>query len=177
MRLLYILTLAGLLTSCDHPALSRRYPYQTGSSPGVYDGGDAACSATCKTPLVTIESRPSDAELWAGIVGVWQICSGNPSIFVEGPADAIGVEFAPPSSAGNSDPVGNLFFLTSGPTGPVRGAGFEYQQIYQIYGGVLYCHGSYNSGYDFSIKYSPCPREWELATWGNPDSSSTLAAF
>jgi hypothetical protein len=77
MRLLCTLTLAGLLASCDHHALSRRYPYQTGSSTAVYDAGDPACSATCKTPLGTIESRPSDAELWAGIVGVWQICSGN----------------------------------------------------------------------------------------------------
>jgi hypothetical protein len=177
MRLLSILTLAGLLASCDHPALSRRYPYQTGGSTGVYAAGDPACSATCKTPPGTVEIQPSDAELRAGIVGVWQICSGNPAIFVEAPADAIGVEFAPPSSDGTSDPVGNLFFLTSGPTGPVRGAGFEYQQIYDIIDGVLYCHSSYNSGYDLSIKYSPCPREWMLALWGNPNTSSTLAAF
>jgi hypothetical protein len=172
-----MLTLASLLSACEQPALSRRYPNQTGGSVGIYDAGDSSCAATCKTPPGTIASHPSDAELWAGIVGVWRICSGNPSIFVEAPSDAIGVEFAVPTSDDASEPVGNLFFVVSGSTGPVRGAGFEYQQTYQISDGVLYCHSSYNSGYSFGIDYSPCPREWLLALWGNPNSASTLASF
>jgi hypothetical protein len=172
-----MLALAGLLAACDHPALSRRYPNVIGGSVGVYDAGDTACSATCGIPPGTYLSQPSDDELWAGIVGVWRICSGNPSIFIDAPADAIGVEFAPPTLDSYSDKVGNLFFLVSGGSGPVRGAGFEYQQMYVIDTGVLYCHPSYNSGYDFRIKYSPCPREWQLATWGNPNTSSTLASF
>jgi hypothetical protein len=182
MRLLGSIAIAGLVASvlagCEHHALGRRYPYQTGSgTPGVYDAGDSACAATCKTPLGTFLDQPADADLWAGIVGVWRICSGNPAIFVEAPGDAIGVEFAPPLTDGASPLEGNLFFLTSGPSGPVRGAGFEYQQIYQISDGVLYCHASFNSGYDFQIHYSPCPRQWQIATWGNPGSASVLAGF
>jgi hypothetical protein len=177
MKLLGMLTLASLLAACEHPALSRRYPYQTGGSTGVYDAGDSACSATCKTPPGTVQIYPSDADLWAGIVGVWQICAGAYSIFIDAPSDTIGVEFAPPSTDVASDPVGNLFFLTRGPSGPVRGAGFDYQQLYQVSDGVLYCHGSYNSGYDLGLKYSPCPREWEMATWGNPNTAGTLVPF
>jgi hypothetical protein len=124
-----------------------------------------------------VQNHPSDADLWADIIGVWQICSGRYSIFNGAPSDTIGVEFAAPSPASDSEPVGNLFFLTRGSSGPVRGAGFEYQQLYDVRQGVLYCHPSYNSGYDLSLKYSPCPREWEMATWGNPNSAGILASF
>ena len=177
MKPVGMLLLTSLLAACENHALSRRYPYQAGGSPGVYDAGDSACAATCKTAPGTFDSQPSDDELWGGIVGVWRICSGNPAIFVGAPPDAIGVEFAPPESDAVGDLSGNLFFLISGSGGPLRGPGFEYQQIYDIVQGTLYCHGTYNSGYSFAIKYSPCPREWSLATWGNPDSSSTLASF
>lgn len=177
MKLLGMLALASLLAACEHPALSRRYPNQTGGNTRVYDAGDPACSARCTTPPGTIQIYPSDADLWAGIVGVWQICAGASSIFVDAPSDSIGVEFAPPSTELGSDPAGNLFFLTGGPTGPVRGAGFEYQQIYDISNGVLYCHGSYNSVYSVGLKYSPCPREWEMATWGVMEHAGTLVPF
>jgi hypothetical protein len=177
MRRVWLLSPVILLAACERPALGVRYPNQTGGNRGVYDAGDSACAATCSTAPGTIALYPSDAELWAGIVGVWKICSRAHPLFIDAPADTIGAEFAPPSDVGFSDPVGNLFFLTNGPTGPVRGAGFEYQQMYQISDGVLYCHDSYNSGYDFGLKYSPCPRVWELARWGNSDNASMLAAF
>ena len=53
--------------------------------------------------------------------------------------------------------VGNMYFLTKGPSGPVRGAGFDYQQICQVEYGQIYC-----SSASVDTAYSPCPREWKL---------------
>ena len=81
----------------------------------------------------------------------------------------------PPDDTGYA--AGNLFFLTSGPSGPVRGAGFEYQQIYNVTDGGLYIHPSYNSGRSLGAKYSPCPREWQFALWGDFDNKGTVVPF
>ena len=189
MNLPSTLALAALLSACDHAAPAPRYPNQNGGSPGVYDTGqDPACAATCATapgPILPYgHGSAGDAELWAGLVGVWQICDGGGAAFqgppADAPADTIGVEFAPPVTS-DSDPAGvtkgNLFFLTRGPSGPVRGAGFEYQQVYTIYGGVLKCFATSSATYDFGIKYSPCPREWELAPWSDSHRRATLVPF
>ena len=165
-ELRWMLALAGLLTACEHQGLNRGSPKTNGGNPGVYDAGDGACSATCSTPPGTIQlyegNAASNDELWAGLIGVWQICSRAYEVFLAAPSDTIGVEFAPPSTEDASVPQGNLFFLTRGPSGPVRGGGFDYQQTYEVDRGVLYCHTSYSSGLGFSIKYSPCPREWQV---------------
>ena len=187
-----MLALAGLLAACDHRAPASHYPNQNGGSPGVYDAGESgACSATCSTAPGTIlppdpylGSAAVDAALWAGLVGVWQICDGGDSAFqgepAMAPADTIGIEFGPPIPS-DTDPSGwakgNLFFLTRGPSGPVRGAGFEYQQTYMITGAWIYCFPVTNAHYTFGFKYSPCPREWELAPWGDYGRRATLVPF
>jgi len=177
MRLLWLLVLASLLAACEenYPP-SHRYPNQTGGSPSVYVAADGTCPATCSTPPGAILLDPSDAELRAGLLGVWRFCAGASSSFPDAPSDTIGVEFASlPGDTGYS--AGNLFFLTSGPSGPVRGAGFEYQQIYNVTDGVLYIHPSYNSGRSLGAKYSPCPREWQFALWGDFDNKGTVVPF
>jgi hypothetical protein len=177
-----LVALSGLLAGCEHPGLGIRAANQTGGTPGVYDAPDGTCSATCSTPpgpiLLYEDFAQSDALLRAGLVGVWQICNGAYSVFHDVPSDTIGVEFAPPPDADASFPEGNLFFLTRGPAGPVRGVGFEYQQTYVVSEGVLYCHMSYNAGDGWEIKYSPCPREWQIEySYSGPIRQATLVPF
>ena len=181
-ELLGILAVAGLLAACEQHALGRGSPKPNAGSPGAYDGGDDTCSATCSTPPGTVllyeGNADSDAKLRAGIIGVWQICFGAYSVFHWAPADTIGVEFAPPSPNDATWPEGNMFFLTAGPSGPVRGGGFEYEQTYLLDRGVLYCHSSYNSGDGWDIKYSPCPREWQIDySYSGPEQKATLVPF
>jgi hypothetical protein len=180
-ELLGLLTLAGLLAACEQHALGRGGPKPNAGSPGAYDAGDDTCPATCSTPpgnIVPWGAANSDERLRAGIVGVWQICFGAYSIFHWAPSDTIGVEFAPAAPIDAAWPEANMFFLIAGPSGPVRGAGFEYEQTYVLSGAYLYCHDSYNSGDGWRIKYSPCPREWQIEyDYTGPLEKATLVPF
>ena len=161
-----MLTLASMLAACDHHAPN---PKLAGSSPGVYDAGADTCPATCSTPAGTVRTFHSDADTWAALIGVWQICSGAYSMFADAPADTIGVEFALPHTDLPYDAAatrGNMYFLTRGQSGLARGGGFEYQQTYEVVGGWLNCYQYYDSGYAFRPTYSPCPREWKLDDGG-----------
>ena len=162
MKLPGMLTLASSMAACAHHAAS---PKPNGGSPGVYQAGDDTCPATCSTAAGTVQFFASDADTWAALLGVWQICSDAHSIYAGAPADTVGVEFAPPHTDLPYDAaaiLGNLYFLTNGPSGPVRGGGFDYQQTYDVDRGTVYCHQFYNSFYSLRLTYSPCPREWKL---------------
>jgi hypothetical protein len=188
MQIFWLLPLAGLLATCGRTPLEPTGPTQTGGGTGgsvtnpgnptrtggsLGDGGagDGTCYGTCSTPPGPVATLPSDAELLAGLVGVWRICSGGPSLFTGAPSDTIGVEFAPPVADSGPDIEGDMYFLRKGPSGPVRGPGSDYQQTYMLDDGVLYCTGN-----DFGLKYSPCPREW----WFENEyrhNAGTLASF
>jgi len=181
-ELLGLVMLAGWLAACEQHAFGRGGPKPNAGSPGAYDAGDDTCPATCSTPPGTIllyeGNDDSDERLRAGLVGAWQICFGAYSVFLWAPSDTIGVEFAPAPVVDAAWPEANMFFLTAGPSGPVRGAGFEYEQTYVLSGGVLYCHDSYNSGNGWEIKYSPCPREWQIEySYSGPVRKATLVPF
>jgi hypothetical protein len=81
-------------------------------------------------------------------------------VFSGAPADTIGVEYTP-TPAGSR---GNMFYLVQGPSGPERGAGFEYQLTYDVStsGGSAYqlnMHPAPNSGFASSPRFSLCPSE------------------
>jgi hypothetical protein len=173
MKGLWLPTLASLLAACEHQAS----PKPNGGNPGVYEAAGDTCPATCSTPAGTLQSLNTDAGTWAALVGVWRICSGPRSLFADAPADTIGVEFAPPHTDLPYDAaatLGNLYFLTWGASGPVRGGGFDYQQTYDVDRGTVYCHPYYNSGYSLYPAYSPCPRELKLQDY---DHVVLLAPF
>jgi hypothetical protein len=194
MKLFWLLPLAGLLATCGRTPLDPTGPIpaggisggsdanpvnptQTGGSPAVGDASGGTCYATCSTPPGPIQVWPSNADLLAGLLGVWRICSGGPAIFTGAPSDTIGVEFAPPTPDGGPDIEGDMYFLRRAPSGPVRGPGSDYQQTYLLDDGVLYCHSIPKKiGYGLSLKYSPCPREWWFASedWNH---TGTLASF
>ena len=192
MKLLWLLSLAGLLAACGRTPLDPHgltqagggagtadagNPPQTGGRPGIDDAGQGTCYATCSTPPGPVQIYPSNAELAAGLVGVWRICSGGPSLFTGAPSDTIGVEFAPGFANSDLGIEGDVYFLKKGPSGPVRGQGADYQQTYEVDEGVIYCRStSRDIGSDFSLKYSPCPREWWFENeyrW----QTGTLASF
>jgi hypothetical protein len=165
MKLPCLLAFLGLLGACEHHAPLR----PSGGNPGVYVAPDGTCPATCSTPSGSSQSFASDADGWAALLGAWRMCAGAHSLFADAPADTIGVEFAPPHTDLGYDAAavrGNLYFLTQGPSGPVRGGGFDYQQTYTYGDGVLFCQPYYNSIYSFNPKYSPCPRAWQLQNGG-----------
>jgi hypothetical protein len=151
MRLLGLLTLAGLLAVCGggrtrlDPGLAGPTgsgyggsgadlgnPRQTGGSSGVDNTGDGTCHGTCLTPPGPVQIYPTFDELAAAVIGVWQICSDGHGLFAGAPSDTIGVEFGPSTSNGDGVWTGNLYFLKSGPSGPVRGDGPDYQQTYRV---------------------------------------------
>jgi hypothetical protein len=153
-------------------------PSQTGVRPGSYDAGDPNCLGTCSMPPGPLQVHFSEAEIGAALIGVWQICYGGAAIFTGAPSDTIGVEFAPPHTQDESgDPIGTMYLLTKGTSGPVRGNGVAYQQTYEITGGVVLC-ASYQREhvYDLGLKYSPCPREWWFQNW-EWNQSGVVASF
>jgi hypothetical protein len=163
MKLLCIVALGGLLVACEHEASQR----PAGTSPGSYAAAEGTCPANCSAPAATPQSFASDGEAGAALVGVWRICADAASLFFRAPADTIGVEFAPSQAEWTYDAasgIGNLYFLTQGPSGPLRGVGFEYQQTYEIRDGELLCHGY--PGSSFWAAYSPCPQQWQLDSGG-----------
>ena len=160
MKLSRMLIFANALAACDTSLKLGNYSPGV-SDPGVYDAGAGTCSATCSTPAGLVASFASDAELQAGIIGIWQFCNGAHGIIPGSPSDTIGVEFAPETTSDAGLTLSRMYFLTRGPSGPVRGPGFDYQLTYVIDDGILYCRSA-NGGNGFSIKYSPCPREWQI---------------
>ena len=70
-----------------------------------------------------------------------------------------------------------------GSTGPVRGAGFDYQLTYDVSPGTpghwqLNMHPAPNSGFGGSFRYSPCPREFELSGGSvSPSDKAILVPF
>lgn len=141
------------------------------ASGGTGGGGTpATCPATCETPAGTVATFATVRDVTAALAGVWQICAGGGSAFIDAPADAVGVEFGPAAPTANaSDPTlaGNMYYLVQGGGGLVRGVGFAYQVIYDV---IPIGNGAYqltiqitpNSFFNSSIRYSPCPREFEI---------------
>jgi hypothetical protein len=134
-----------------------------GGSPASIDGGDNTCRATCSTPAGTVQTTfASQSDVYSIFVGQWRICPGGDISFPGIPADAIGVEYdAPPDLSSD----GNMYYLVQGSSGPVRGAGFDYQLTYNLYPeGVnsyqldMYQNGGFGGGW----RYSPCPRELQI---------------
>jgi hypothetical protein len=193
MKLLGLLTLATLLAACGgrtpldelawrskggstgSPDGDLGNPTATGGGPGASDAGAGACYGRCSTPPGAIALDPS---IGPAILGIWEICSGGHDLFTGSPSDTIGVEFTPPGPGGNTGLLGDLYFLKRGPSGPVRGEGSAYHHTYEVIGNSdISCRSQGDTiWYDFSLRYSPCPREWWLQN--SPHSNEgTLASF
>jgi hypothetical protein len=124
--------------------------------------------ATCSTPPGLVEPFSTIDRVYAWVAGKWVFCTGQ-ATWQTAPSDAIGVEFTPGSSAptaGGSTAGGNMYYLVQGPSGPVRGAGFNYQLTYDVSPeGTSYqfnVHPAPNSGFWLTLKYSACPRELDV---------------
>jgi hypothetical protein len=144
------------------------------------------CPAACSTPAGTVYAFTSTEEIYAAIAGLWQICAGAGRTFPTAPADTIGVEYTPGSAtptAGGSTVGGNMYYLVQSATGPVRGAGFDYQLTYDVSPEgpgqwQLNMHPMPNSGFGGSFRYSPCPREFEISGGSvSPADRAILIAF
>jgi hypothetical protein len=76
-----------------------------------------------------------------------------------------------------------MYYLVQGSTGPVRGAGFDYQLTYDVSPEgqghwQLNMHPAPNSGFGGSFRYSPCPREFELSGGSvSPSDKAILVPF
>jgi len=136
-----------------------------------------------------VQALNSVQAIYAAVEGTWQICSDMADWTAFGaPSDAIGIEFGPGSTAltGNGWTVGGAaYYLVQGPSGPVRGTGFDHQLTYNVAdetavsGGFQFnlykSAGTFTAG---SLRYSPCPTELELSIWfGSPGNSSVLVPF
>jgi hypothetical protein len=124
--------------------------------------------ATCSTPPGLVEPFSTIDGVYAWVAGKWLFCTGR-ATWQTAPSDAIGVEFTPGSSAptaNGSTAGGNMYYLVQGPSGPVRGAGFNYQLTYDVSPeGTSYqfnVHPAPNSGFWLRLKYSACPRELDV---------------
>jgi len=131
---------------------------------GTSDGA-STCGAVCGDPGGTVASFGSMEEIYAALEGRWQICSYVGSW--QAPADTIGVEFGPGRvETAASRGGGKLYFLVNGPTGPERGVGFDYQLEYDVVGSPqvpqLDVFPQPNSAFFGSLRYSPCPREFQI---------------
>jgi hypothetical protein len=128
------------------------------------DAGDTPVS--CSTPAGPEQPITTLDEAYAAIEGRWRVCT-HP--FTLGPADVIGIQYGPGSTAPTGDGVtvgGLMYYLVDGPSGPTPGEGFAYQLTYNI--GVVdgtafqldmkSSLGAFGGGFI----YSPSPRELEL---------------
>jgi hypothetical protein len=95
----------------------------------------------------------------------------------------VGVEFTPGSSAptpSGSTVGGNMYYLVQGPSGLVRGAGFNYQLTYDISplgtGYQFNVHPAPNSGFWLRFKYSACPRELDTMVFYSTTDSVLIPA-
>ncbi len=152
-----------------------------GEGEGGGDGGPGGtCLAeSCSTPAGTVQPFSSLQQIYDAMEGKWRICSTFPNA----PSDAFGNAYGPASTAPSADgsTVGGLmYFLVQGASGPVRGAGFDYQLTYDVSqegpgGFQLNMHQMPNSGFGGGVEYSPCPQELELTFDENPGSSVLVA--
>jgi len=102
------------------------------------------------------------------LAGLWQICAGSGGTF-NAPADTIGVEFGTATS--DMDPI---YPTLSGASGPVRGAGSDYQQTYAVLttgpqSFQLTIFPTPNSELNRSFRYSPCPEEFQIQNFDSGD--------
>ena len=133
-----------------------------GGSSGSTDGG--LCYQACGTPAGAVQTFSTPEDVYAALVGVWVICPGLTAaskVFAQAPADTIGIEYTKPEVKG-----GNVYYLVQGASGPVRGAGFDYQLTYDVSqsGSLLQLnmHPTPNSGFAPSFRFSPCPTQWQM---------------
>jgi hypothetical protein len=170
---------AGVLVSCT-PSVELGAEGMGGAGAAVGEGAGGAVS--CSAPAGTVEVLTSLPDVYAALEGEWQLC---PPTFPAAPANAIGIEFGPGSSAltapDGSSAGGLAYFLVQGSNGPVRGAGFAYQLTYDVSpeGGSdfqLNIHPAPNSGFGGSFRYSPSPRQFAITEDVNP-FMLILAAF
>jgi len=138
-----------------------------GGTSGTGASGGASCAATCTTAPGTVLTPTRVEEAYAVLEGRWGLCAGPWGFGA--PADVIGVEFGPGSSEPRGSGLtvgGDLYYLVSGPSGPERGSGFDYQLKYDVSASgsllQLNIHPAPNSGFGGSIRYSACPVELEL---------------
>jgi hypothetical protein len=135
-----------------------------GSNPT--DGG--VCYAACGTPAGTVQAFSSNIEVYAALVGSWQICSGGGKVFANAPEDTRGIEFGPPGEKG-----GDVYYLVQGASGLERGAGFDYQLTYDVSQSgsflQLNLHPTPNSGFAPSFRFSPCPTQWQMGAMYGSD--------
>jgi hypothetical protein len=142
----------------------------SGGNSAAGSGGTQSdqCAATCSTPAGTVATLSRVEDVYAALEGRWGVCN-RPWGF-GAPADVIGVEFGPASTAptaGGSTVGGDFYYLVSGPSGPERGRGFDYQLKYDVSpegpsSFQLNIHPTPNSGFGGSVRSSPCPKELEL---------------
>jgi hypothetical protein len=157
----------GAATVAPPPA-----PTSAGAAPTVAAG----CGATCGHPGGTSQMLLDASDIYAALAGSWRVCSGWPSGFA--PSNVVGVEFGPASTAPsfNGGTVGgNLYYLVDGPSGPVRGQGFDYQLTYDVSEAQLNIHPSPNSGLGGPVAFSSCPAWLDLGIGYGP--SSVLVPF
>jgi hypothetical protein len=139
------------------------------------------CGATCGTPAGTVVNPTNVADAYGVILGRWQFCDNAWQRGINVPADAIGVEFGPASTALQSNGLtkgGNLYFLVAGQTGPERGSGFSYQATYDIAPAeplTIYVRQS-GGGASVRFRYSPCPQELDVVVFYE-SQSSTMTRF
>ena len=134
-----------------------------GNGPGGTGGSGPAgtCPSTCNVAAGTVYEFGSVDEVYAALVGRWQICNtlGKP---FDRPSDAIGIEYAPPEPDGSR----KLYYLVTGPSGPVRGSGFAYQQTYDVSplgaGFQINTHPDSTSVRRSTFRYSPCPEQFQI---------------
>ncbi len=174
MKLCWMPLLAVGLVGCQRSPTAGNHG--GGGEPASADADAGACGASCSTPAGQLQYFESNDEIWDALVGVWKIC-GSLRTFAAPPSDTIGVEFTAPYEIDDAGvKTGRLYFLTQGPSGPVRGAGFDYQEIFEVLYGQIYCHPTTNSGYNLDVAYSPCPREWAVYN-GEGEGSAVLIPF
>ena len=148
-----------------------------GGSSGSTDGGP--CYQACGTPAGAVQTFSTPEDVYAALVGVWVICPGLAAaskVFAQAPADTIGIEYTTPGEKG-----GNVYYLVQGFSGPVRGAGFDYQLTYDVSqsGSLLQLnmHPTPNSGFAPSFRFSPCPTQWQMGAMYGPDKAILIPHY
>ena len=143
----------------------------SGGSAGSSDAGP--CYQACGTPAGAVQTFSTTEDVYAALVGVWVICPGlgaASKVFAQAPADTIGIEYTTPGEKG-----GNVYYLVPGASGPVRGAGFDYQLTYDVSGTGSYLqlnmHPTPNSGFAPSFRFSPCPTQWQMGAMYGSDKA------
>jgi hypothetical protein len=174
MRMRLLLFMPGMLVACQH-SLKVGDPNPGAGQPGAYDAGAGTCSATCSTPPGDVDFFNTDDEVRAALVGVWQFCAGAADVFPGIPSDAIGIELTP-ATLWQAELQGNVYFITKGPSGPVRGAGANYQGTYVVDWGQMYL-STPSTTIEPQMKYSPCPREWQFDNYYGSKHKGILVPF